>query len=282
VGPIVSTEWLAAQLGQPGLVIADVRWVPGRPEAGPRAYREGRIHGAVRLDVESDLAGPAAPARGRHPLPAPEDLVAALARVGIGPGCHVVVYDDAAGMVAARLWWLLRWVGGPIALVLDGGIRKWAAEGRPLASGEPGTVEAVSAWTPAPRPEMVLDHAEVAAAVAAGTLLLDARTRERFRGDQEPFDPRAGHIPGAINAPYVDNLADPPVPVFRTPEELRAIYAARGVGPEAAVACYCGSGVSACHDLLALELAGFPGARLYPGSWSQWSHDASLPVAAGD
>jgi thiosulfate/3-mercaptopyruvate sulfurtransferase len=188
----------------------------------------------------------------------------------------VVAYDDAGGGVAARAWFVLRAYGHDAVSVLDGGIVKWIAEGRPLETREPQVSPAE--FTPRLRPELLVSKVEVAG--ASELLLLDARARERYRGDHEPIDPRPGHIPGARSAPFSENLAGGEVPVFREPEELRLQYAALGCEGRAPVV-YCGSGVTACHDLLALELAGLSG-RLYAGSWSEWSSDRSLPAATGE
>ena len=229
----------------------------------------------MRLDLDTDLSDLTDPSRGRHPLPDPRNLVAALARAGIGEGTRVVAYDDAAGAVAVRLWWLLRWLGlkGCRLSCSTAGSRKWIAEERPVESG-PAPVPAPHPRPLAPRvrDELTVSRDDVARARALGLVLLDARAPERYRGEVEPIDARAGHIPGAVNAPFADNLTADAAPIFRSPDELRAGFARLGVGPDDGprVVCYCGSGVTACHDLLALELAGIRGARLYPGSWSEW------------
>lgn len=271
---LVDTAWLAAHLGDENLVVADIRWQHGQPDFGREGFEAARIPGAVRLSLDSDLSDLRDPARGRHPLPDPRALVAALARAGIGEGTRVVAYDDAAGGVAVRLWWLLRWLGlKGVGVVLDGGLAKWLAEGRPVDSG-PAPVPAPHPRPLAPRvrPELTVSRDEVARAEALGLVLLDARAPERYRGEVEPIDARAGHIPGAVNAPFAANLTADAAPVYRSPEELRAAFARLGLGPRdgGRIVCYCGSGVTACHDLLALELAGIRGARLYPGSWSEW------------
>jgi thiosulfate/3-mercaptopyruvate sulfurtransferase len=265
---IVSTAWLAEELGRPDLVVVDLRW--GLFQSGTEAHAQSRVPGAVRLEMDTDLADRSDLTRGRHPLPDPARFAAALARVGIGPGRRVVVYDDAAGGVAARLWWMLRWVGGPTGAVLDGGFRKWVAEGRPVELAPPRPVVPVPLWQPAPHPEMVRHRAEVAAALSRGAVVLDARAAERYRGEAEPIDPRAGHIPGARNVPVADNLTAEALPVFRSKEELRRLYSEVGAVGDREVICSCGSGVSACVAILALELAGRSGALLYPGSWSEW------------
>jgi thiosulfate/3-mercaptopyruvate sulfurtransferase len=200
-----------------------------------------------------------------------------MGAAGIGPGIQVVAYDDQAGAVAARLWYLLRAHGHDDAAVLDGGLVKWLAEGRPLATELPSVPP--RRFEARLRPGWVLTKAELRERLAE-SLVLDARAAERYRGEVEPIDLRAGHIPGARSAPFTANLTSGPVPVFRTGEELRAHYAGFGAGPREPVV-YCGSGVTACHDLLGLAAAGLRG-RLYAGSWSEWSADPALPCATGD
>jgi len=271
---LVDTAWLAAHLGDANLVVADIRWQHGQPDFGREAFEAGRIPGAVRLSLDTDLSDLRDLSRGRHPLPDPRQLVAALARAGIGDGTHVVAYDDAAGAVAVRLWWLLRWLGQKgVCVVLDGGTAKWTAEGRAVESGPaPDAAPHPRPLAPRVRDELTVSRDDVARADALGLVLLDARAPERYRGEIEPIDARAGHIPGAVNAPFTNNLTGDASPVYRSPEELRAGFARLGVEPGDGprVVCTCGSGVTACHDLLALELAGIRGARLYPGSWSEW------------
>jgi thiosulfate/3-mercaptopyruvate sulfurtransferase len=278
--PLVTTEWLAAHLDAADLRVVDVRWYLDPERSGREAWRRGHVQGAVFLDVDSDLSdpggAPGAP-RGRHPWPAADVVAAAMSRAGIGDATRVVAYDDAAGGIAARAWYVLRAFGHDAVAVLDGGIVKWTAEGRPLETREPNIAPA--RFTPRPRPELLADKAELADPTGE-RLLLDARARERYRGDLEPIDPRPGHIPGARSAPFSENLTGGEAPVFRSPEELRRHYAGLGCEERKPVV-YCGSGVTACHDLLALELAGLRG-RLYAGSWSEWSSDPSLPAATGD
>jgi thiosulfate/3-mercaptopyruvate sulfurtransferase len=260
--PVVSGEWLAAHLDE--VRVVDVRWyLDGR--SGRAAYRAGHLPGAVWLDVDSELSGWASPAAGRHPLPGPEQFAAALGRVGIAAGTPVVAYDDAGGSNAARLWWMLQAVGEPAA-VLDGGLAGWP---HALATTVPDVVPVVrppSAW-PADR---FVGADEVA---AGGAVIYDARTAERYAHGDPAIDPRPGHIPGALNAPWGANLtADGRL---RPAEELRELYAA--AADRGAIA-YCGSGVTACLDLLAMEVAGIRDLALYPGSWSQWGSDPSRPV----
>ena len=277
---LVSTDWLAARLDDPDLRVVDVRWYLDPARRGAEAYRAGHLPGAVFLDVDRDLSAPGGgrgQALGRHPWPDADQVARVMGAAGIGPGTEVVAYDDQAGAIAARLWYLLRAYGHDAASVLDGGITKWAAEGRPLETGV--RAPAPAGFAARPREGWVVSKGEMERR-PAGSIVLDARAPERFRGDAEPVDPRAGHIPGARSAPFAGNLTGGPVPLFRPADELRERYRALGAeGTEPIV--YCGSGVTACHDLLALELAGLRG-RLYGGSWSEWSADPRLPVATGD
>jgi thiosulfate/3-mercaptopyruvate sulfurtransferase len=280
VGPLVSTEWLAARLGESSLRVVDVRWYLDPARSGRDAYRAGHLPGALFLDAERDLSAPGGRRGGplgRHPWPSARQVARVMGAAGIGAGTRVIAYDDQAGAVAARLWYLLRACGHDAVAILDGGLTKWISEARPLATDEPAVAPA--AFAARPRPGFVLGKAEMLGR-PADALVLDARAPERYRGDVEPIDPRAGHIPGARNAPYTDNLTRDPVPVFLPPDALRARYAALGAEAEAPIV-YCGSGITACHDLLALAVAGLSG-RLYGGSWSEWSSDPALPVATGD
>jgi thiosulfate/3-mercaptopyruvate sulfurtransferase len=256
-----------------------VRWYLATPGRGRREYEAGHVPRAVFFDVDEDLSAPGGgrgQPLGRHPWPSAEQVAHVMSAAGIGPGVRVVAYDDQAGAIAARLWYLLRAFGHDEVAVLDGGIVKWRAEGRPLetAVSTPPRAE----FVPRPRANAVVTKDDVQAALTGG-LILDARAPERYRGEVEPVDPRAGHVPGARSAPFSGNLTGGPVPVLRPPEELRARY--RALGAEAAEPIvYCGSGVTACHDLLALHVAGLPG-RLYAGSWSEWSADPALPFETG-
>ncbi len=277
--PLVPTEWLAERLRDPDLRVVDVRWYLDPSRRGRDAYAQGHIPGAVFLDVDDDLSGPGGgrgQPPGRHPWPAAEQVARVVGGAGIGPGVRVVAYDDQAGATAARLWYVLRAHGHDDVAVLDGGLAKWLAEGRPLDATVP--VPAPAAFTARLRPGWVVTKPQVAGR-AEGALLLDARAGERYRGETEPIDTRAGHIPGARSAPFAGNLTEGPLPVFRPASELRARYDALGGGQTDPIV-YCGSGVTACHDLLALEVAGLRG-RLYAGSWSEWSADEALPVATG-
>jgi thiosulfate/3-mercaptopyruvate sulfurtransferase len=278
--PLVEAAWLARQ--PPGSVrIVDLRWALSGPGALEK-YRAGHIPGAVYVDMEHDLSRPGGP--GRHPFPAPEDFARTLGRIGVRPDTHVVVYDDGSGSVAARLWFMLRVHGHERASALDGGYAAWTKAGLPVTKDEP-------AVTPVPPPALrldtsrIVDRARVAELLAGrkhpaawGALVMDARAPERYRGETEPVDKRAGHIPGAVNAPFSGNLKEGR---FRPPEELRALYERLGAGRAAEVIASCGSGVTACHTLLALELAGLQGGKLYVGSWSDWSSESEAPVATG-
>jgi|SRR5579883_3306214 len=271
-GPLVDTASLAARLGDAAVRVVDVRWRLGEPGAGRRAWERERIPGARFLDVDDDLADRSDLRRGRHPLPSPERFVAALASIGVGRGTQVIAYDDAGGAAAARLWWMVRALGGAAA-VLDGGWPRWVAEGRAIERGTPSPIAPSFEPFAAPRAWPGIVSRDEVRAIAEGrrdALLLDARAPERYRGEVEPVDRRAGHIPGAANAPFADNLDGGR---FRAPEELRDRFRALGAGGSREVVCYCGSGVTACHDLLALAVAGLDGAKLYPGSWSEWVAD---------
>jgi thiosulfate/3-mercaptopyruvate sulfurtransferase len=273
-GPLVEASWLAARLGAPGLVVADVRWYAAG--GGWAAYVGGHLSGAVFADVDSDLAGPRTPGSGRHPLPTPEAFAEAMSRLGVGGEDSVVAYDDAGGANAARLWWMLD-ATGHRAAVLDGGIQAWTG---PLEQG-PVTRSA------APFPVRPWPADRIADAGLVDRLrrdpdavVLDARAAERYRAEVEPIDPVAGHIPGARSAPFAGNL-DPDTGRFLPRDVLRRRYQELTGGRDELVA-YCGSGVTSCHILLARRVAGLPDGRLYPGSWSEWIADPSRPVAVGE
>lgn len=276
VNVLISAPELAERLAADRPALLDVRWKLGDPE-GRQQYLDGHLPGAVYVDLETELAGPPSPHEGRHPLPEPAKLQAAARRWGLRQGQPVVVYDAVGGTSAARAWWLLRWAGLADVRLLDGGLQAWTDSGYTLETGdvapEPGDVTLRSGAVPA------LDAAG-AATVARDGALLDARAAARYRGEVEPVDPVAGHIPGALSAPTTENLG--PDGCFRPPEELRARFAELGVmGRSGAVAVYCGSGVNAAHQVAALALAGID-AALYPGSWSQWCADPARPVATGE
>ena len=271
---LISAEELARDLqgGRPPVVL-DVRWQLGGPP-GHGDYLAGHVPGAVFVSLDDELASHGEPTDGRHPLPTPEAFQAAARRWGIDPGDRVVAYDGAGNMSAARVWWLLRWAGLDDVRLLDGALPAWIASGGELATDDvrpqPGTIELTGGALP------TLDLDTVATVPDDG-VLLDARAPERFRGETEPIDPKAGHIPGATNAPTGGNLAADGR--FLPAAELRARFEGLGITDDTRVGVYCGSGVTAAHEAAALAIAGF-GATLFPGSWSQWSnHD--LPVATG-
>ncbi len=277
---LVSARSLAAELEtSPGPVVLDVRWRLGGPP-GIGSYRAGHLPGAVFTDLDHVLAGP--PGRGgRHPLPDPEQFQAAMRAAGISQDRSVVAYDDGDGMAACRCWWVLRYYGHRDVRVLDGGYRAWVSAGLAVTTTEPGP--APGDFTARAGSVPVLD-ATGAQAIAQAGLLLDARAGERYRGETEPIDPVAGHIPGAISVPTAGNMS--PDGTFSDPAELAARFAQLGVTARAAgqdgeaIGVYCGSGVSAAHEVFALALAGIP-AGLYVGSWSDWVADPGRPVATG-
>ncbi|OAH10645.1 sulfurtransferase [Streptomyces jeddahensis] len=273
---IISASELANELasGHPP-VLLDVRWQltakGSAPFDGRAAYEAGHIPGAVFVDLDAELAGPPG-ARGRHPLPDVAEFGAAMRRAGVSADTPVVTYDGGQGWAAARAWWLLRWTGHPSVRVLDGGLGAWEGPlDTEIPRPEPGTFE------PVPGAMGLLD-AGGAAALARTGLLLDARAAERYRGDVEPIDPVGGHIPGAVSAPTTENVAEDGR--LLPAEELAARFKSLGASATYEIGVYCGSGVSAAHEVLALAVAGIP-AALYAGSWSEWSSDASRPVATG-
>lgn len=279
--PLIDVRSLASQLaGSDPPVLLDVRWKLGGPP-GIDSYRAGHLPGAVYVDLDQDLAGPPG-AGGRHPLPGPARFEAAMRKAGVRSGHPVVCYDDGDSTIAARLWWSLRYFGHDQVQVLDGGYRGWAAAGQPVTAEQAGHAPGDFAADGGHMP--VLDEAE-AAALARSGILLDARAAERYRGETEPVDPAAGHIPGALSAPTAANVgADGR---FLVPAALRERFAGLGIAAGAAgepralvVGAYCGSGVTAAHEVLALQLAGIP-AALYVGSWSAWTADPARPVATG-
>ncbi len=278
---LIAADELAAHLDDPDWAVVDCRFSLQDPEQGRRAYQAGHIPGAVYAHLDEDLSGPVVPGRtGRHPLPEPEGFAARLGRWGIGNTTQVVAYDDAGGAYAARLWWMLRWLGHEAVAVLDGGWPVWVAAGLPQRAGtetRPPTV-----FTARLRPELVATADEVMLRrLDPDWRVLDARGADRFRGENETLDPVAGHIPGAVSAPYAGNLA--PDGRFRDPAGLRQRYQnLLGTVPAARTICYCGSGVTAAHDLLAILHAGLGEGRLYPGSWSEWITDPMRPIATGD
>jgi thiosulfate/3-mercaptopyruvate sulfurtransferase len=277
-GPLTDVAAVARALaGAAPPVLLDVRWRLGGPP-GIESYRAGHLPGAVFADLDAELAASPGPA-GRHPLPEPAAFQAAMRRAGVSDRRPVVVYDDVDATVAARAWWLLRYFGHDASRVLDGGFRAWRAAGGQVTTGD-AAAPAPGDFTARPGHMPVLD-ADGAASLARRGALLDARARERYRGETEPIDPVAGHIPGAISAPTTGNVA--PDGRFLPAAGLRARFAALGVGADGdarPVAAYCGSGVTAAHEVLALEIAGVA-AALYVGSWSNWVADPARPIATG-
>ena len=271
---LIGADELYRRAAEPGApVLLDVRWALGDPH-GAEHYRAGHLPGAVYVDLDTELAGPHAAGAGRHPLPPIDQLQVAARRWGLTRTGPVVVYDNSGGLAAARAWWLLRWAGLTDVRILDGGLAAWRAAGR---------AEATGAARPRPASDIVLEGghlptltADEAAALPATGTLLDARAGERYRGEVEPVDPRAGHIPGAVSRPTAENL-QAGVPLFKTAEQLRERFA----GLSGPVGVYCGSGVTAAHEIAALAVAGID-AALYPGSWSAWSSDPDRPAATGE
>jgi thiosulfate/3-mercaptopyruvate sulfurtransferase len=280
---LISAANLAERLAAaPGSVfIADCRFDLAAPEAGEAAYASGHIPGAHYLHLDHDLSGAKTGKTGRHPLPERAALVSKLASLGLDEGQQVVAYDAQGEVYAARLWWMLRWLGHDSVAVLDGGLPAWQASGQPLTSDLPGKN---------PRPGAFKAHAPLAVTVDAAAVLrnldtrervvVDARAADRYRGENETLDAVGGHIPGALNRFFKDNLN--PEGRFKTAHELRDAFGMLlGATSPDRVVLQCGSGVTACHNALAMEIAGLHGAALYPGSWSEWSSDASRPVATG-
>jgi thiosulfate/3-mercaptopyruvate sulfurtransferase len=275
---LMSTAVLA-HMDDPAYVVVDCRFKLDDVEWGGREYAAAHVPGAIYADLDRDLSGAKTGTNGRHPLPEPDALARTFSRFGIASGVQVVAYDQDNGMYASRLWWLLRWLGHDAVAVLDGGFAKWKAEGRPTTGGVEQRVP--RAFRAVVRPGMAVDVTTVRSRVGrAGWRLVDARAPERYRGDIEPIDKTPGHIPGAVNHFFGWNLDEGGT--FRSPEELRGrLKDAQGDVPTDRIICYCGSGVTACHNLLALEHAGLQGAALYPGSWSEWSADPARPVEKG-
>ncbi|MEJ2645304.1 MAG: sulfurtransferase [Gammaproteobacteria bacterium] len=274
---LVTATALARHLDDPDWAVFDCRFQLTDTAAGRRAYDRGHIPGACYADLDRDLSGPVTADSGRHPLPDPAQLARRLGNWGVDERTQVVAYDDAGGAIAARLWWLLHWLGHEKAALLDGGLDQWQRDGHPVTDRV--AARAPRTFAGRANPDGTVDTEALSAALAAGKCrLVDARGTERFRGEHEPIDPVAGHVPGAVNVPYSRNLDAHGC--FRSAAELQALYAgALGTAPASEVVTMCGSGVTACHTLLALEIAGWEGARLYAGSWSEWIRDPARPVA---
>ncbi len=277
---LVDTVTLSRHHDDPRWVVIDCRFSLSDPGAGRRAYNVGHIPGAGYAHLVEDLSSTITPESGRHPLPYPNMLAEKLGRWGIDKTKQVIVYDDSFGAMASRLWWLLRWLGHGAVALLDGGFPKWQRERRPVTKELPQIQ--LAQFHPTVNHTAWVDAAEVSKILSAKDgLLVDARTDERFRGEIEPLDKVAGHIPGAVNMPYEDNLDFSGE--FMSDEALREHYLAvmNNVTPDKVVQM-CGSGVTACHNILAMEHAGLSGAKLYAGSWSEWITDSHRPVVTGE
>lgn len=278
---LISTEELHQHLVNPAWVIVDCRFSLDATEQGRQEYRQGHIPGAVYAHLDEDLSGPVIPGQtGRHPLPDMETAARTFSKWGIDSAVQVVAYDSSNGSMAARLWGMLRWLGHEAVAVLDGGWALWHTEGRPSRSGE--ETHSHRAFIPQPRPDLQLDAAEVEAIYTDPSWrLLDSRSGEIYRGEKAGYDPIAGHIPGAISAPLLENVG--PDGRFLPKEELRARFEKlAGATPAAQTVFYCGSGVTANHNALAFAHAGLGEARVYAGSWSDWITDPDRPVATGE
>lgn len=276
---LISVAQLSVLMGgEDAVIVFDCRYSLADPAAGRRAYEESHIPGAYFADMSRDLSTPHIPGKtGRHPLPAKADWIRKMQDWGLHPGIQVALYDDNGGASAARMWWMLQWAGHRNAAVLDGGLQSWTGSSHP-----------VTREVPAPRPRSNADYSSQYSSAILLTadeidpvnqLLIDARDPQRFRGEVEPIDPVAGHIPGAVNSPYSGNLNA--AGAFRPADELRRKFANANSFDRIPV-CYCGSGVTACHNILAMSAAGLPMPALYAGSWSEWITDPKRPVATGD
>jgi thiosulfate/3-mercaptopyruvate sulfurtransferase len=278
---LIDASDLAALVRAPGVAVIDCRFDLALPNAGREAYWSAHIPGARYADLNRDLSGPIQAHTGRHPLPEPRRLAERFEQLGIGDHTQVIAYDAGNGAFAARLWWLARWLGHRQAAVLDGGFAAWTALGYPTESGDREDVAPTERFTARIADDAWVTSEQVAASLQQpGRLLIDARASERFEGKVEPIDPVAGHVPQAVNLPFNGNLQ--PDGRFLAPAELRERWLSLLGGRRVSdVIAMCGSGVTACHNLLALEAAGLPGAKLYAGSWSEWIRDPARPVATG-
>jgi thiosulfate/3-mercaptopyruvate sulfurtransferase len=274
---LVTVDDLAAH---PEWRVFDCRHDLSDPDYGPRAYAKEHIPGAIHLHLDRDLSGATNGRNGRHPLPSIDSFAARMSACGVGDDTQVVAYDNEGGIFASRLWWLMRWLGHDKVALLNGGLPGWRRSKRGLDNHVPNLTAAT--FTARPRQDFAIAAEPIVTALGSDALLvIDARSEERFAGENETLDPVAGHIPGAINRFYFDNLDDSGC-YFKPADELRAeLIAMLGNRAPATVVQTCGSGVTACHNLLAMELAGLSGSRLYPGSWSEWCSDPSRPFAAG-
>ncbi|HEU4654769.1 MAG TPA: sulfurtransferase [Steroidobacteraceae bacterium] len=276
---LISAAELSRHIDDPNWLLIDTRFDLAKPEAGEQAYRAGHIRNAVYAHLDRDLSSPRTAQSGRHPLPAPQDFEATLRTWGLMPATQVIVYDADNGAFAARLWWLLRWVGHSAVAVLDGGLKAWREAGLPESQDVPK--RAASQYVVHRDDSLWLRAEDVQEKLADSRWrLLDARAPERYAGTVEPIDPVAGHVPGAVNHPFSRNLDSNAR--FLSPGELARHYlTSQGGANDEHTIVMCGSGVTACHLLLAMEVAGKPGAKLYAGSWSEWIRDPTRPVATG-
>ena len=289
---LITPRQLAARLEDTDLAVIDCRFDLARPQWGREAYASARIPHALYAHLDHDLSGKTSPSTGRHPLPPADEFAARLGQWGIEHQVQVVAYDQSSGAHAARLWWLLRWLGHAKVAVLDGGFAAWQEEKLPLETTPLESLARARAeraprhFDPRPDGEMVVSTSQLEEIVAsrqlacADLVLIDARSAERFAGRNETIDPVAGHVPGARNHPFADNLDSAGRFLNRGTLRERFAKTLEGVPPDAAI-CMCGSGVTACHDLLAMEVAGLQGARLYAGSWSEWIRDPKRPIDSG-
>jgi thiosulfate/3-mercaptopyruvate sulfurtransferase len=272
--PLIGVAELAGQLADEDLRVVDTRWYLADPTEGRAEYARHHIPGAIFLDLDSDLCAPAGP--GRHPLPDAHEFAGLLGSVGIGNHHRVVVYDDSAGAVASRLWWMLRHLGHDRVQVLDGGYSAWWRAEFPTTAEVPAWP--VQTFAGSERSDDMITGQQLAASLGS-VVLLDARAPERYEGREDPVDPVAGHIPTAIAAPYAENTALDGR--FLTPDQLRLRFTELGLGGDRSAVTYCGSGVTACSNVLSAVVAGLPEPRLYAGSWSDWCTTPGMPIAVG-
>jgi len=277
MNPIVSMEWVRDRLDSNEMVIVDCRFVLGQPQAGRKAYEEEHLPRAFYLDLEKDLSGPIGKHGGRHPLPEKETFARTLSALGIDDSVSVVAYDDQGGAMAARLWWLLSFLGHPRTYVMDGSFTQWKANGYPVTSQKP--TPSPRTFVPRPKPDWTADFTEVKQIIESGdAVLIDSREPKRYRGEEEPIDAIAGHIPGAKNFFWKDVLR--PTGEWKSEEDLKRHF--KNIPKDKEVIVYCGSGITATPNVLGLKKAGFPRVKLYPGSWSDWISHPEAPIARGD
>lgn len=277
---VVSLEWVRDRLQEPNVVLVDCRFVLGKPLDGRKAYSEAHIQGAVYFDLEEDLSGPKSVHGGRHPLPDLESLAKKLGGAGIDDSVTVIAYDDQGGANASRFWWLLRFLGHKNTVILNGGFKQWKQAGYPISSADSDSFSRPArTWTPRVHNGLIVHVEEVRERLGSpGTVLIDSREHKRYLGEEEPIDSAAGHIPGAVNLFWKDNLKDNGV--WKSPSELRDRFGA--ISRDKEIIVYCGSGVTACPNVLALAEAGYPNVKLYPGSWSDWISYEGNPIATGE